>query len=180
MNSTFLHVATGTPTRPVVYAWDGEPASHPLRLLRVALGWEKAMRLAKATGLDRLDINAVEKGKNKGGTSRIVNALANVLFLTPWQMADLLEFHLHPDDAIQVASERQLEGSIEWAKYTGLAPVAEVRPTVTPHERARKRLRISAQQGVRDLRRVRGEAKAAKNATRTHESAERRSKRRAG
>jgi hypothetical protein len=105
---TVLHVRADTP--PPVYVWDGKPANHPLRKLRDGLGKDKAMRLAKEAKVDRLDINALEKGKNKGNGAELVLRLAIPLFLTPQEMFDLLHFQLDPEEALKRAQVRQLEG----------------------------------------------------------------------
>ena len=122
---TFLHVRVDTP--PAVYIWDGKPASHPLRKLREGLGKDKAMRLASEAGIDRLDINALEKGKNKGNGAELVLRLAIPLFLTPQEMFDLLHFQLDPDEALVRARARQLRGN--WDQL-----MAGVRPADIPQK----------------------------------------------
>lgn len=146
---TYLHVQHST---TVVYAWDGKPSSHPLRLFREGLGWTKAMRLATAAGIDRLDINAIEKGKNKGSSARVVLNLARVLYLTPYELFDLLQFKLRPEDALTLAEGRRLAESLKSATETRALPMHEIRPEPTPAEKRAERKRSLIRRGSKRRR----------------------------
>lgn len=77
------------------------PSAKLLTTLRAALGLTQA-RLADLAHVDRIEIIAVEKGRNKASSARMRDGLARAFGLSASVMSKGLEGILAPDDVLKL------------------------------------------------------------------------------
>jgi transcriptional regulator with XRE-family HTH domain len=84
------------------------PSARWLRAVRGALGWTQE-HMANRSGLQRIEVLNVEKGRNKASSARIRVALARGLGVRLVDVCAGLDGHAEPDDVLRRMRRRRVE-----------------------------------------------------------------------